>query len=224
MHLGSEYQVRVAAWLAVEMLAGRQGQPCAPGGTIQLLRGETQESVDDLLVGTVEEKYGFIQAKRKIKFSDKLNSDFASVIDQTVRQVTLKAPYGAPRPWSRELSSETDRLMLVTSSLSSDKIRVVLRDVLKRARSLAPGQPLSDAAVTESEQSVLKITTSTVRSFWKSATEKDATEKEVQSLLALMSVEVLDIEEGQLAEREAKRTLASMIIVSFRQGCVTRFS
>lgn len=44
MHLGSEYQVRVGAWLAVEMLAEGQGRPFSPGGRISILRGETQES------------------------------------------------------------------------------------------------------------------------------------------------------------------------------------
>jgi hypothetical protein len=34
----------------------------------------------------------YIHAKRKIRFSDKLNSDFASVIHQMVHQVTVKAP------------------------------------------------------------------------------------------------------------------------------------
>ena len=46
MHLGSEYQVRVAAWLAVEMLAEGQGL-FAPGDRVSMLRGETQESALD---------------------------------------------------------------------------------------------------------------------------------------------------------------------------------
>ena len=217
MHLGSEYQVRVAAWLAVEMLAGRQGLPFSPGGTVQLLRGETQESVDDLLVGTVDAKYGFIQAKRKVTFSDKRTSEFASVIDQAVRQITMKAPGNSKRPWSRDLAPETDRLLLVTGSESSKKITVVLRSVLIRARDLASGQPLSDAAVTEEEQTVLDTTASLVRHFWKSAIGKDATNQEVHSVLALLSVEMLDVEEGQHSEREAKRTLGSTIIVEADQ-------
>jgi len=217
MHLGSEYQVRVAAWLAVEMLAGRHGEPLGAGGTIELLRGETQESVDDLLVGTVETKYGFIQAKRALDFSDKLNSDLASVIDQMVRQVVVTPEQGSRRPWSRELSPATDRLLLVTGPRSSEKVRVVLRDVLKRARSLAPGQPLSDAAVTEAERAVLQTTVTVVRHFWKAAGGEEATDAQVHSLLSLMSIEVLDVEEGQLAEREAKRTLGTMIIADVEQ-------
>jgi hypothetical protein len=80
MHLGSEYQVRVAAWLAVEMLAEGHGL-FATGDRVSMLRGETQESVDDLLVGTVSEHYGFIQAKRKVSFSDRIAEPLGVVIE-----------------------------------------------------------------------------------------------------------------------------------------------
>ena len=141
LHLGSGYQARVAGWLAAEMLSGGQGKPFSPGGVIALLRGETQESVDDLLVGTTENRYGFIQAKRAIDFSEKVDSDFGSVIDQMVRQVVELPADGVRRPWTRELTPANDRLLLITSSRSSEKIKVLLRDVLVRAKSLAKGQP-----------------------------------------------------------------------------------
>ena len=64
---GAAYQNRVAAWLAVEMLAESQAAPLSPGGgSIEILRAETQESMDDLLVGTSLERYTFLQAKRRI--------------------------------------------------------------------------------------------------------------------------------------------------------------
>ena len=106
MHLGSEYQVRVAAWLAVEMLAEGQGL-FAPGDRVSMLRGETQESVDDLLVGTASDHYGFIQAKRKVSFSERPNSEFTSVIDQAVRQVAGRDNDGIVRPWSRPLDRKS---------------------------------------------------------------------------------------------------------------------
>jgi tetratricopeptide (TPR) repeat protein len=212
LHLGSEYQVRVAAWLAVEMLAERRGRPFSPRGRIVILRGETQESMDDLLVGTANNQYGFIQAKRRISFSEKLDSEFVSVIDQAVRQFTAANPTSGPRPWSREMSPATDRLLLVTSSLSGGTINVVLREVLIRVRSLATGQPLNDAAVTEAEAKKLKATISLIRSSWELATTERPSDTQVHSLLSLMSVEVLDVEEGGQGEREAIRTLSSMVI------------
>jgi tetratricopeptide (TPR) repeat protein len=217
LHLGSGYQVRVTAWLAVEMLSGGQGRPFAPGGVVAMLRGETQESVDDLLVGTIESRYAFIQAKRAIDFSENPESDFGSVIDQMVRQVVEKPADGIRRPWSRELSAANDRLILVTTSRASEKVKVQLKDVLSRARSLAPGQPLSDAAATDLERSVLTTTIATVRHYWKLAAGDQATEQDIHNLLSLISVQVLDVEAGEVAEREALRTLGTQVVMDREQ-------
>jgi hypothetical protein len=110
------------------MLSGSQGRPFAPGGVVALLRGETQESVDDLLVETTESRYAFIQAKRSIDFSEKIDSDSGSVIDQVVRQIVEKPADGVHRPWTRELTAANDRLLLVTTSRSSEKIKVQLKE------------------------------------------------------------------------------------------------
>jgi tetratricopeptide (TPR) repeat protein len=213
LHLGSGYQARIAGWLAVEMLSGGQGRPFAPGGVVALLRGETQESVDDLLVGTTESRYAFIQAKRSIDFSDKVDSDFGSVVDQMVRQVVEKPSDGIRRAWTRELTAANDRLLLVTTTRSSEKIKVQLKDVLNRAKSLAKSQPLSDAAVNEAERTVLSATIATAKHYWKVATGEDVTEPDIHKLLSIMSVEILDVETGELGEREAIRTLGTQIVL-----------
>jgi tetratricopeptide (TPR) repeat protein len=217
LHLGSGYQARVAGWLAAEILSGGQGKPFSPGGVVALLRGETQESVDDLLVGTTENRYGFIQAKRAIDFSEKVDSDFGSVIDQMVRQVVERPADGVRRPWTRELSPANDRLLLITSSRSSEKIKVLLKDVLVRARSLAKGQPLSDAAANEAEGTVLDATIATAMSYWNRATGAEATVQEIHNLLSLMSIQVLDVEAGEIGEREAIRILGTQVIVDRQQ-------
>lgn len=217
LHLGSGYQARVAGWLAAEILSGGQGKPFSPGGVVALLRGETQESVDDLLVGTTENRYGFIQAKRAIDFSEKVDSDFGSVIDQMVRQVVERPADGVRRPWTRELSPANDRLLLITSSRSSEKIKVLLKDVLVRARSLAKGQPLSDAAANEAERTVLDATIATAMSYWNRATGAEATVQEIHNLLSLMSIQVLDVEAGEIGEREAIRILGTQVIVDRQQ-------
>jgi hypothetical protein len=212
MHRGSDYQAGVAAWLAVEMLAEGQGGPISPGGRITFLRGETQESMDDLLVGTASDRYGFIQTKSKVVFSDKPDGEFASVIDQAVRQVADRDDAGITRPWSRTLSPSTDRLLLVTGPRSGSKINDLLRDVLNRAKDLAPGQPLSDSAVTEGQSEVLDTTAKLIRARWLATTGRAVTELEVLSVLALLSVETIDVDSGQQGEREAIRTLRTVVI------------
>jgi tetratricopeptide (TPR) repeat protein len=199
------------------MLSGGQGKPFSPGGVVALLRGETQESVDDLLVGTTENRYGFIQAKRAIDFSEKLDSEFGSVIDQFVRQVVDKPADGVTRPWTRQLTPANDRLLLVTSSRSSGTIKNTFKDVLVRARSLPKGQPLSDAAVNDAERSVLATAIAAATSYWGRATGTDASEEDIQKLFSLMSIEVLDTEIGQIGEREAIRILGTQVIVDRMQ-------
>jgi len=49
LHGGAAYQNRVAAWIAVEMLAERTAEPLTTGGKVIFLHGETQEDADDIL-------------------------------------------------------------------------------------------------------------------------------------------------------------------------------
>jgi tetratricopeptide (TPR) repeat protein len=134
-----------------------------------------------------------------------------------VRQVVDKPADGVRRPWTRELTPANDRLLLVTSSRSSEKIKVHLKDVLIRAKSLVKGQPLSDAAISDAERTVLGATTVTAMSYWNRATGAEATEQDIQNLLSLMSIQVLDMEDGEGGEREAVRTLGTQVIVDRQQ-------
>src|SRR5690242_16643031 len=84
---GAAFQNRVGAWIVVEMLAEGSGAPLTTGGKVAFVRGETQEDVDDLLVGSSSGRHAFLQAKRSISLSAKSSSNFASVVDQAVRQV-----------------------------------------------------------------------------------------------------------------------------------------
>jgi hypothetical protein len=107
-----------------------------------------------------------------------------------VRQVVDKPANGVRRPWTRELTPANDRLLLVTSSRSSEKIKVLLRDILARARSLATGQPLSDAAVSDAERTVLDATIATAMTYWNRATGADAAEHDTRVDLQLLAQRV----------------------------------
>jgi hypothetical protein len=210
LHGGAAYQNRVAAWIAVEMLSEGSAAPLTAAGKLDFIRGETLEQVDDLLVGTSSGRYVFLQAKRRISLSDKSKSEFASVIDQAVRQVT-GTQTGNQDPWSRALGVE-DRIVLVTSSAATKEIKEALRDLLRRIARLAPGQPLASAAVNAPERKALKAVTSQIARSWKAETGKSPTDKEVKDLLALFSVEILDVADDQVNMREAKRTLEQIVL------------
>lgn len=211
LHGGAAYQNRVAAWIAVEMLSERSAEPLTTGGSVVFLQGETREDVDDLLVGTSLGRYAFLQAKRQLSLSELEKSEFGSFIDQAVCQFTASRLGLGRQPWSRQLGPE-DRIVLVTSSASTKEIREALRDVLRRILNLAPGQTLDSAAVNARERKVLKTAIVQAKRFWKAATSNTPDEAEIREFLALLSVEVLDVDGHEINVREAERTLEQVVL------------
>ena len=121
---GFDYQHRVAAWLATRILAERDAAaPWGLGSTVTLenLRCETNQPVDDIMVGTSENGFAFLQAKRALSMSGSPSSEYAaSVLAPFARQfISCRAQTSGKRPWERPLTPSLDRLVLVTSSSSS---------------------------------------------------------------------------------------------------------
>ena len=86
---GMDFQHRVAAWVAVHILAEKDATPpwdLPTGTTLESLRCETEQPVDDLLVGTSTNGLVFAQIKRTLQLSESADSDLASALDQVVRQ------------------------------------------------------------------------------------------------------------------------------------------
>jgi hypothetical protein len=141
-HAGTDYQNRSAAWIAVLILAERDsalplGLPA--GVTLESIGCETEQPVDDSLVDTSVSGHLFFQSKHTIDLETKEGSEFASVVDQFVRQY-LHARISAPGvlPLGGTLDPDRDRLMLATSSKSSAPLRVDLSTILRRLRELSP--------------------------------------------------------------------------------------
>ena len=113
---GVNYQNRVAAWVCANILAERPAAPIGPESVADYARFETSEPVDDLLVGSVDGRHAFVQAKRTLTLSSAADSEFASVIDQFVRQYLSGRGLSSARTWARALDPSKDRLVLVTTS------------------------------------------------------------------------------------------------------------
>lgn len=145
MHGGARYQNQVTAWLAAKMLAERPAAPILARGTLTYIATESGEAVDDVLAGTDQGSFAFVQAKRKLSLSARDGSDLESVVNQAVRQIA-SAVEPDKRPWSRALNPDSDRLLLVTSSDSPATIRSDLRNALQRIARLHPEQTILDAA------------------------------------------------------------------------------
>lgn len=68
-HSGTEYQNRLAAWLGVRILAEQAATPpwdVPATATLDFVRCETNEPVDDSLIGISNSGHAFLQAKHSI--------------------------------------------------------------------------------------------------------------------------------------------------------------
>ena len=203
MQGGARYQNQVTAWLAARMLAERPAAPIIPRGKLTYLAAESGEAVDDVLAGTDQCNFAFVQAKRRLSLSTREGSDLEGVVNQAVRQIAA-AVEPDKRSWSRTLNPSSDRLLLVTSSDSPATIRTHLRNVLQRMDGLHPEQTVMDAAKNQGEKDALTDLIALIDREWAKATGDAPTPEEQKVFLKLFDVEVLDPEDGEIHEREAK--------------------
>lgn len=206
---GMEYQHRVAAWVAVHILA--ESAVSVPWNfpeefPLISLQCETNQPVDDLLVETQEGKRAFIQAKRTLISSKAVASDFAKVIDQFVRQ------FQAGQQEKKPLDPITDRLVLVVGPEASSTIRKDLRRVLSRISSSPLTQPIARAPQNQGERIVLSTLMKHLKRSWKTVFGTGATDKELRNVLALMHIQTLDVEQGGTDEATAKSFLRQYIL------------
>jgi hypothetical protein len=210
MHGGARYQNQATAWLAVKMLAERPASPILPRGKTTYL-AESGEAVDDLLAGTDQGNFVFVQAKRKISLSTREGSDLEGIVNQAVRQISA-AVEPVNRPWSRTLNPNSDRLLLVTSSDSPATIRTHLRNALQRIGGLHPEQTVMDAAKNREENHALTDLLTLVEREWTRGTGSAPTAEEQKLFLKLFDVEVLDPGDGEIHESGAKTDLAAIVL------------
>ena len=209
---GIGFQNHVAAWVCVMMLAERPATPIGPAARPIYLRFETPEPTDDLLVGCSDGSHAFGQAKRNLNLSTASNSEFASVVEQFVRQYISTRNGSGPRPWQRPLNPLRDRLVLTTTNRASTPVRGHLRAVLDRVRGLVAGQPLSDSAVNQDEKEALEIVLGHIRRIWTAVQNENISEAEALGVLKLMYVVTLDVEADDAGEREALSLLAMAVV------------
>jgi hypothetical protein len=211
MQGGARYQNQVTAWLAVKMLAERPAAPIVPRGKLSYLAAESGEAVDDVLVGTDQGDFAFVQAKRRISLSTRDGSDLEGVVNQAVRQIAA-AVEPDKRPWSRTLNPSSDRLLMVTSSDSPATIRTHLRNALQRIGGLHTEQTVMDAAKNQGENDALTDVLTLADREWSKVTGSAPTVEEQKLFLKLFDVEVLDPDDGEIHESGAKTDLAAIVL------------
>ena len=212
---GVNYQNRVAAWLAVRILAEQNASPIwdlSTSSTLEFLRCETEQPVDDVMVGTSDGGHAFIQVKRSVTVESGIESRLGTATTQFVRQlVAYRNGHGGSRPWERALDSR-DRLVLATSSRSPASVRNALPSLLHRANVLEANQPIEGCATTADERRVLDTLLTLFRSSWENTLGAQPPDSDLRLMFRLLRVQVLDLEDDGAAEREAKQLLRHSVI------------
>jgi hypothetical protein len=213
---GFEFQARMAAWVAVHILADKAASApwtLSSDTTLEWLRCETEEPVDDLLIATSREGFAFSQIKRSLNLSPAENSELASVADQFVRQfLAHRGSQARSKKWQRSLEPERDRLVLIVGLNAPETIRKDLSEVLRRAQILPVHQFLDELAVNQAERKALLIFTDHIRAAWKKILGDSPSDQEIRQILALCYIQALGLDEGGTAEQEAKNLLRSVVL------------
>jgi signal recognition particle GTPase len=212
---GIDYQNRVSAWVAVQILAENQATPPwgLPTGTIfKGFRCETEHPVDDLMVEASNGGLIVAQIKRTVNLTNSPESGLASALDQMVRQFIACRTGVISTGSTRPLDPSSDRFLLMASSNSSRPIKQTLPRILEKIRSLPLDQPLSAAAANNEEHRVFSKVQKNLTRSWREVFGSEIQDIDLRQLLSLIHVHILDLEDGSQGEREAKNLLRSSVL------------
>lgn len=201
---GAQFQNRVSAWYAVHILAGRLPAQDLPYlGTS--LRCQVEQPVDDVFVEMEGGGALYVQAKRSISLSASARSEFASVLDQFVRQyLKCRDRVRGSAPWERPLDPARDRLLLVVGRRAPATITVGLPGVLERVRSTASGTEIRRSLTSEGDRSTWTTVRRHLVTAWKKHTSRNPTEAELVDVVSLIRIVLLDVDPGGRDEHVAQ--------------------
>jgi len=205
---GVNYEVRVAALIAVHMLAGDR---CTiwegvGGDAIEALTLQSNDAVDDVVV-TLQPSgsRAFIQAKDRSSAIalTKRSKAFVETIAGCVDQFLKLAP-----------SARTgSRLLWVVPSTSGNALTNVLLEALDSHRKNASDSPFADFLHhrTPNERKALKALVVTVADSWRQNAGAEPSEDELREFLRMLHVEVCDFGRGNRRERQAQNLIRAHI-------------
>ena len=210
MSSGDFYQAGVAAWFSTQILAEKNASTSwelEAGETFEMVACHTDNPVDDILVETSRNRRFFINVKIKVDNEKSEKSDLAGFADQAVRQFIQ----------NEQLRESNGRILLITSSKSSPKIKETLRSLFMAVRNNR-GQPLSKIAKNAEEKSVLENFINHAKTFWKRSTNRTPNENQLRQLLESIWIQILDIDKGESDEGTAQIILNSLLTKGNKSG------
>jgi hypothetical protein len=211
---GAQFEHRGNACIAARIVAEATATPgwgLPPGVTLRSFRFNTEQPVDDWVVGTSAGGYVYGQSKASLDLSEREDSDLASACDQFVRQYARHTGAAHPVPpdadWERPLDPDRDRLVLLTSHESPATIRVTLVSALRRIR-----DGLSfDKTIAKDELRARNVLIAHLRRYLDQ--HKPAyTEADVSRLCSLIRIDVLDVSDEGSSVRETENLLRAVLV------------
>ena len=207
---GDGYQACVAAWFCAQILAEKNAVNAwrlNSGETFEMLETHTENPVDDIFVQTSLRRNLYISVKIQIYNQRSENSDFASFVSQAVSEFAE----------SQEGGEADCRILLITSSKSSQKIRKGLRNIFADIRSsshrVRAGLPKN-----ADEADVWMNFTTHAKTIWMKKLGSVPTDEQIRQLAGTIWIEVLDVEAGGSDELFSLSLLNSLLVGGNEQG------
>lgn len=211
---GFNYQSRVAAWVAVSVLAEQEATPLwglASDTTLDFIRCETEQPLDDLLIGNSQGGHVFVQVKTTLKSSGGRDSDLASVAKQIVHQfLAYTDDNRGDQRWERPLRLDCDRLLLVLHSGGPQSTTRHLPTLLNRLHQSS--ESITEIACNIPERDVLTKLQDQLRHAWLEALNTEPSSDQILQILRFLWVQTVDVNDGGRDEREAKNLLRSSVL------------
>ncbi|MBG21413.1 MAG: hypothetical protein CML31_15925 [Rhizobiales bacterium] len=197
----------MGALFAVEMLAHRSVDNRLDLGNVRptSVRFESEAPVDDILIGTSDGGWVFIQCKTSLSLSGVLDSPLGKTADEIVRLWYVCQSSNAAFGWNRPLDANRDRIVIGVSPSAAASIRETLPAALRAFRSPSAA-PLPQGAT-----GALATMRDLLEKSWLRLTGEAALPGEIDSMLRLLRVIEFDLEGG--AQAAAIETLRGALAV-----------
>lgn len=210
---GTNYQNRVAAWVAVQILAERDVTPpwdLPDTVTLEALHAEAPRPIDDLTIHTSVGGQALAQAKHTVHLEASTSSPLGSTIEQFVREFLTT---------TQRFDPANDRFVLITSPQSSAAIRTHLPAFLTRLRTSSHPDEEWTAGNTD-EQHAAAVLRDHLTNQWKAVKGTPPTNTDIRAVTHLIYIHVLDVDDGGSAEHDAKDTLRQRIVADTTSATV----
>ena len=212
---GYGFQADVGAWYSVKILAEKYADPALnlPTDTIlKKLHGEIHKAkVDDLVVETNQGAI-YIQAKRTVRIDEDSDSKFYSAIQQFVKQFISGNSVG--KRVGELLSEQSDKLVLIVSQDAPSTVTNDLKRILVEIRAKSTDISIKDVldSLSKKDKKHLEKLVSCIESIYRNEKESNIVPSDLISILRLIYIMPLSIENNGSHLTAAKELLKSSVL------------